>query len=231
MNAAATSAERLTLYHRHHAKRQRGKALSHLVPALVLLSSVAAVLGGEAFTWVTAAEIAVGAAYVVLLVRELLHLRKHPHHRERVAWLELAAAGILLLEGYHIWHRHHEAELAGAPHKFHVLPWIYAAAAVAFVVIAFRMPQLDARRFLHLHAEGFSVRLKPFARITEVRWAEVQAVEPAGPTDVLVTWPGGRQQRLGLGQMHNAAELQQRVLAHAAQHHLGARPEQTAGQA
>ncbi|KUG08299.1 hypothetical protein [Solirubrum puertoriconensis] len=227
MNATATP-ERITLYHRNHAKRQRGKALSHLVPALVLLSSVAAVLGGEPFTWITAAEIAVGAAYVVLLLRELMHLRKHPHHRERVAWLELAAAGILLLEGYHIWHRHHEAELAGAPHKFHVLPWLYVATALVFVVLAFRMSQLDARRFLHLHAKGFSVRLNPFARTTRVRWAEVQAIGPAGPTDVLVTWLGGRQQRISLGRMHNAAELQQQVLAHVAQHHLGAQrqPEQ-----
>ncbi|MFC7668219.1 hypothetical protein ACFQT0_13160 [Hymenobacter humi] len=44
-----------------------------------------------------------------------MHLRHNPFHQEQVAWLELAAAAILALESYHIWHRHHVAEPGRGP--------------------------------------------------------------------------------------------------------------------
>jgi hypothetical protein len=217
VNSAAPDSARLTLYHRHHARQQRGKSLSHLVPAVVLLSGVAGLLGNERLSWVLAAEIVVGAAYLILLVRELLHLRRHPHHHAAVAWLELAAAGILALEGYHIWHRHHEAQLAGAPARFHVLPWLYGLLAAFYVWLAFNVRRLGQRRYLHLHPEGFSGRLHPFGRRFEVRWAEGAELRPAGPAAVRLRYPDGRERELSFAALHEGAALQQRLLAHAAE--------------
>ncbi|WP_460676966.1 hypothetical protein [Hymenobacter coalescens] len=216
MNTPAS--DRITLYHRHHARQQRAKGLSHLVPAMVLLGSVLGLLKGEAWSWVTVAEVVVGAAYLALLVRELLHLRRHPHHREPVAWLELAAAAILALEGYHIWHRHHEAALSSGVHRFHTLPWLYWALALVFVGLAFGLRRLDARRFLHLHPEGFSLRKHPFALARHWRWAELDAVVPAAPAEVLVRRRDGREQRISFANMHDSAALRDRLLAHAAAH-------------
>jgi hypothetical protein len=196
--------------------RQRAKGLAHLAPALVLLSSALGYFGGEPFTWLTVAEITVGAAYVLLLVRELRHLRRHPHHRERVAWLELAAAGILWLEGYHIWHRHHEAQLAGAPERFHALPWVYAATGLAFVLLAFQMRRLDERRFLELRPDGFSLRIKPFGMVQHVSWGEVTEITPVNDADLLLRMHHGGQKRLAFGQLHDGPELRRRLLAHAA---------------
>ena len=191
------------------------KTLSHLGPAVVLLLSMAPVLQGhEPLTLLLGLEFLVGAAYLVLMVRELRHLRHNPFHREPVAWLELAAAGILALESYHIWHRHHEAELASGVHRVHLLPWLYAAVAVAFVVMAFRMKQVDGRRFLHLHPAGFALRTRRLGRAQELRWAEVETVEPAGATDLLIRRADGQHQRLSFADVHNGTAHRDRLLAH-----------------
>lgn len=217
MTTPASDPSHIQLHHHQHARRQRGKALSHVVPALVLLSSLFGLLAGEPFTWVQAAEIGVGAAYLILLVRELRHLQRHPHHHESVAWLELAAAGILALEGYHIWHRHHEAEAASGQHRQHLLPWLYWTLALVYVWLAFNVGRLMRRRYLHLHAGGFSGRLHPFGRRFEHRWAEVAAVEPVGPADVLIRYHNGRQERLSFARLHDGAALRERLLQHAAE--------------
>lgn len=161
MNTALpANAARVTLYSRRHARRQRGKALMHLVPAVVLLSSIREVVSGaEPLGALRLIEFVVGAAYLGLMVRELRHLRQHPHRHEPVAWLELAVAGILSLEGYHLWHRHYEAGLLSGPPRFHVLPWLYMGLAVFYVGMAFGIRHLLERRFLHLHEGGFRGRV------------------------------------------------------------------------
>jgi len=210
-----TSTGPTTLYHRRHAKQQRGKAMGHLGPAVVLVWGLApVVLGQERITGLLALEIAIGALYLVLMVRELLHLRHNPFHRERVAWLELAAAAILLLEGYHIWHRHHEAEALSGVHRVHVLPWLYAAVAVVYVVLAFRVKDLEARRFLHLRPDGFAVRTSYLSAAHDLRWADVLSVEPAGAADLLVHRANGELQRISFADLHDGPAHRDRVLAH-----------------
>lgn len=206
---------RTTLYHRRHAWQQRAKTLGHVGPAVLLLFALQPVLvGGETFTPLVALEFGVGAAYLLLMVRELRHLRRNPFHREPVAWLELAAAGILALESYHIWHRHHAAELASGVPKTHTLPWVYAALAVAYVVMAFRMRQLDGRRYLHLHSGGFAVHTTRLGRAHELRWADVASVEPAGPADLLVRHHNGQTSRISFADVHEAATHRDRLLGH-----------------
>ncbi|MDF7812316.1 hypothetical protein [Hymenobacter sp. YC55] len=205
----------ITLYHKRRARIERAKGLSHVVPALVLLSGVFGVITGqEPFTLLLGLEVLVGAAYVLLLLREIQHLRRHPNHHERVAWLELAAAGIFAIEGYHIWHRHHEAALRTGEHKFHVLPWLYAALAVWYVGMAFGIARIYERRHLHLHANGFSGRMHPFRRGFSYTWAEVDHLEPSGPTDVLVHRSNGQQQKISFANVYNGSALRDQLLAH-----------------
>lgn len=220
MKTATPAAEgRTILYHRRYAKQQVGKALGHIAPALVLFFGVVPILTGEEhFTFLGGLEIAVGAAYLGLMVRELRHLRHNPFHREPVAWLELAAAGILALESYHIWHRHHAAEQAGAPHRLHVLPWLYAAVALMYVGLAFRLNKLTDRQFLHLHAHGFAVRTQRLGPVHDLTWAAIAAVEPVGPADVLVHHANGQPHRISFAHLHDGAAHRDRLLAHAATH-------------
>ncbi len=196
---------------------QRRKSLAHLVPAAVLVTGLLPVVAGtEPFTLLVALAFLFGATYLGLMVRELRHLRHNPFHRERVAWLELAAAGILALESYHSWHRHHAAELAGGPHRVHLLPWAYAAMALVYVALAFRMKQLDGRRFLHLHPDGFALRTTRLGRAHALRWADLAAVEPAGPADLLLHHTSGRTQRISFANLHDGAAHRDALLAHAA---------------
>lgn len=213
-NSTPEPEERTTLFHHRHHRRQVGKSLSHLYPAVVLLLGVAPVLTGqEPFTLLLGVEIVVGALYIGLMLRELRHLRHKPFHSERVAWLELAAASILFLEGYHIWHRHHEAELAGAPHRLHLLPWVYGTVACIYVVLAFRMHQLVGRTYLHLHADGFAVRTGRYGKEHKLRWADIATVAPDGPTGVLVRRTDGQKHRIAFNNLHDGAAHRDKLLA------------------
>ena len=205
----------IILYHKRRARIERAKGLSHVVPALVLFSGVLGVVTGkEPFTLLLGLEVLVGAAYIVLLVREIQHTRQHPNHHEQVAWLELAAAGIFAIEGYHIWHRHHEAALRTGEHEFHVLPWLYGALAVWYVAMAFGLARIYARRHLHLHTEGFSGRMHPFRRGFSYTWAEIDRLEPSGPTDVLVHHSNGQQQKISFANVQDGPAMRDKLLAH-----------------
>lgn len=194
---------------------QRGKALGHLGPSVVLVSGLAPILmGAEHLSVLSAVEIAAGAAYLLLVVRELLHLRHNPFHAERVAWLELAAAAILALESYHVWHRHHLAEAASGVHRVHLLPYLYGAVAGVYVVLAFRTKQLSGRRFLNLHPDGFAVRTHRLGAAHDLRWTDIAAVEPAGSTDVLVHRPNGTLHRISFVDVHDGPAHRDRLLAH-----------------
>lgn len=205
------------LYNKRRALQERAKGLSHLVPAMVLLGGLLAVLSGhEPLTLLIGIEVLVGVAYIGLLVREMLLLKRHGiTHHEKVAWLELAAAGILGLEGYHIWHRHHETALRTGVHKVHILPWLYFGVSIWYVVMAFGMARLHERRFLHLHAAGFEGRMHPFRRRFQFHWKDVVRVEPDGPADAVVHLANGRQHRLSFTDMHDGAAHRDRLLAHA----------------
>jgi hypothetical protein len=213
------SAAPIILYHKRRQRVERAKGLVHIVPAIVLLSALLDVVSGrESFTWLTALEVLVGAAYIVLLVRELLHIRRHGAvHHERIAWLELPAAGILALEGYHIWHRHHETALRTGQQQFHVLPWLYFGVAFWYLIMAFGMARLHERRFLHLHAAGFSGRLHLFKKGFDFTWPEVARLEPQGATEVLVHSADGQQKLLSFKNIHDGAAYRDRLLAHAQQ--------------
>jgi hypothetical protein len=179
-----------------------------------LSSALAVITGAERLSWITGAEFVVGAAYLVLMVREFRHLRHNPHHQEPVAWLEIAAAGILALEGYHIWHRHHEADALRGTHTFHALPYVYWALAVVYLGLAFGLKRLLARRHLHLHPEGFSGRTHPFRPAFRFNWADIASAEAAGPADLVVRRTNGRQHRFSFASLHDGPAHRDRLLAH-----------------
>jgi hypothetical protein len=216
MNQSAATGP-ITLYPKRRVQMERAKGLSHLAPAMVLLGGMLGVMRGtERFTLLLAIELVVGAAYLLLLVRELRHLRHHPNQHERVAWLELAAAGILALEGYHLWHRYHEKELLTGEHKVHILHWLYATLAVWYVFMAFGLGRLHERRHLHLHAEGFSGRLHPFGRRFAYTWDELDRLEPNGSADVVVHHTNGGQRHLSFKSILAGPALRDQLLAHGA---------------
>lgn len=205
----------VTLHHRRYAKQQRAKALGHLGAAFVLLAGVLPVLAGtEPLAPLRALEVAVGAAYLVLLARELRQLRHNAFHHGRVAWLELAAAGILALEGYHSWHRHRAANLARGTHVFHALPYVFWAVALVYVGLAFAAQQLGRRRYLHLHPDGFGLRTRLLGRARQGRWADLAALEAEGPAAALLRFADGRRQRVSFAHLHEGPAHRDQLVAY-----------------
>ena len=211
------------LRHHRHTRRKVGRGLSHLMPAVLLVTSTMRALAEHGPLGIARIiEFVVGAAYIGLLVRELRQLRAGAAHHGRVAWLEVAAAGILALEGYHIWHRHHEAQLHGAPERFHLLPWLYWGLALVYLALAFGLISISRRQYLRLEPDGFSGRLRPFGRAFSLRWAELAEVVPVGAADLRVRLKNGRERRLSLTHLHEGARYRDEVVAHARQAGVGA---------
>jgi hypothetical protein len=216
MNPAASNT--ITLYQRQHARRQRAKGLMHLTPAVVLLTGMLGVLRGEEpFSPLIIIELVVGLTYIILLVLELRHLGRGHLHPGRVAWLELAAAGILALEGYHIMHRHHLAEAAGAAHRLHLLPWLYFALATLYASMAFWLPRLVERRHLRLHEAGFEGRVHLLRPRFSFVWSDVASVEPSGAADVEVHLKDGTTKLVSFAKLHNGPAHRDQLIAHARQ--------------
>ncbi|OUJ67401.1 hypothetical protein BXP70_28850 [Hymenobacter crusticola] len=176
--------------------------------------------GKEALTLLTSLEVIVGLTYLVLMVRELRHLHHYPFQQPRIAWLELAAAAILALESYHLWHRHHAAELAGAPHRTHLLPWLYALVALLYVVLAFSFQALTQRRYLQLQADGFAIRTGLFSSVHQVCWAELTALEPVDPSAVRLRYRDGHEQLLTFAGFQQGVGHRNRLLSYAQSVHL-----------
>lgn len=210
-------ATRYILYPRRYHKSARAKALTHLVPAILLVSGLLPLVQGhEHLTPLLALEVIIGAAYLVLMGRELWHLRHPTPHAEPIGWLELAAAGILALEGYHIWHRHHEHAVAAGTHQLHVLPWIYATTAVMYVGLALGASRLSRRRYLHLPATGFEGRLRMLGPPFQFEWPQVRMVEPQEPASLVVHPLGAAApQQLSFAHLLHGAQHRNRLLDHA----------------
>lgn len=153
--------------------------MAHLGPAVLLVHGTAKAVRHREVSGLHGLEFAVGAVFVALVLRHWFRVRYRadraaPHGPE---WLELAAAGILGLEGYHLHHRH---ALAPGPHSFHVLPWLYGAVAVGYALLAFHPAWLVRRRGLRFTPDGFWLRRWALGRARRAHWAALRAVVPVG---------------------------------------------------
>lgn len=216
MNAPVPTADgKITLFPQQHVRRQVGKAVGHLFPAVILVVGVIPLFSGtEPPTLLAWVEVIAGFTYLVLMGQELRHLRQAPFHQQRIAWLELAAAAILALESYHLWHRHHEAERAGAPPRLHLLPWVYAVVAALYVVLAFCFSTLIQRRYVQLSADGFAVRTSLFAPVQQVQWAHLAAIEPVSQSGLRLHYTTGQTTSLSFEGFQDAVAHRDRLLQH-----------------
>ena len=217
MNASTPGPDgTITLFPRQHVRRQVGKALGHLAPAIILALGVGSLFSGEEpLTPLVGLEVLAGLTYFGLMVRELWHLRHTPFHQERIAWLEVAAAAILAVESYHLWHRHHAAELAGAPRRTHLLPGVYALVAGLYVLLAFRFQALTQRRYLQLQADGFAVRTRLLFPVLQVRWVELAAIEPVGASALCLHYLDGHKHDLTFVDFYEGGVHRDRLLMYA----------------
>jgi hypothetical protein len=216
------------LFTAHDARRARVKGLDHLVPAGVLVVGAVDAFRRHEASGFRVLEFAVGAAFVALLLAHWVRVRTRPApvpgpaHGPGPVWLELAAAGLLGLEAYHLAHR----PAAGPGHPWHLLPWAYGALAGWYVLQAFHRARPASRRRLHVTAEGFWLRRWVLGRARRVSWAALRALVPVGPGPDLLLYPraGGPPEPLVLRRYLNGPALCAVLLAQAAAHGVTAEP-------
>ena len=135
------------LFTARDARRDRVKGLDHLVPAGVLVVGAVDAFRRHEAGGFRALELAVGTVFVALLLAHWVRVRTRPApvpgpvHGPGPVWLELAAAGLLGLEAYHLAHR----PAAGPGHPWHLLPWAYGALAGWYVLQAFHRARPASR--------------------------------------------------------------------------------------
>lgn len=186
---------------------QRGQfiqKLQHAIPSIVVL--------GDGLTHVQddphglslalgAAEIAVSAIVIVLVIRgirQLLKAAAHaPHDHFGVDWIDLSLGAMLMVEAYAKYHATHH------------IPRPTILLAVAMTTIGLLHGKLvrrgTERRMLRVTSEGVSLPKRPFSRLT-LTWDEIAEIA-IGPEKARVIAHDGREQAIDLADAMDAPAL------------------------
>lgn len=195
-------------------RRERGRwaqKLQHAIPAFILLGAgVRGLAQGERGLGLALAlgELAVSFLLLRTLVKEIKEARR-PHsgpagHSHGVDWFDIFAGGVLAAEALEHWHtRHH-------------LPRPTLLMAVAMVLIGIFHGKIAAfgnrRQALSLDAAGLGLRKRLLARRFFARWQEIERIDLDERTARIVV-RDGRERRIDLADLRNAAEVRQALLA------------------
>ncbi|MBK8127477.1 MAG: hypothetical protein IPK53_00670 [bacterium] len=144
-------------------RAKRGQMMYHAVPGLYLiLNGVSNLFGGHVeHLWVDLLGIAAGLALLFVLKRELKH-KGHSHGK--VAWFEVIAGVVVMIEGFHKLHRDEWFQ----PGTVQML------AGLLFVAVGLFHERLLAFRTLRCTDEGFAMRIRPIYRISG-KWSDIKS--------------------------------------------------------
>jgi len=192
----------LKLTHQAHMAQHR----SHLAPALLLIYlGVQELWSGEReHLWLNLLGIALGLALVIAFKREAA--RKGEHRHARVAWYDVIAGSVIILEGVHKLHGH----------KWWQPGTLTMAVGTATMIIGFQHHSLPKLRRLRCTDEGFSLRIRPISWLV-MPWRKVESVELKG-NRLMVHDTGGHLHSRSLRRIENRAEVAEMLQEHLARH-------------
>lgn len=137
---------------------------NHSIPGLVLIIAGVASLkeGWHEHSWIDLLGLIAGLLLVVSLVRELKAKDEHSH--KKIAWFDVLAGIVIMLEGYH---------------KLHPGEWFQPGSVLMFVgallfFIGLFHSKLPTVRQLKCTAEGFTVRIRPIYSFSD-KWANIKS--------------------------------------------------------
>lgn len=175
-------------------RAKRGQMMYHAVPGVYLiLNGVTNLLGGHAeHLWVDLLGIAAGLALLFVLRRELKH-KGHGHGQ--VAWFEVVAGVVVVIEGFH---------------KLHPDDWfqpgsILMLAGLMFVAVGLFHERLITFRSLKCTDEGFALRIRPIYRLAG-KWADIQSLALDG-NKLVITNKDGSTSSASLRSIDNRQEV------------------------
>jgi len=172
-------AERIVL--RPTRRFMAAQRMNHVVPAVTLLLAAIEGLGGahRKSLWLTAIEVLVGGALIVVLIRDLRRGESAPH--ARVSLFDVIASAVILLEAVHRYN----------PAKGFQPATMYFVIAAATLALGLLHHRLAGWVRAELDDVGFSVRTRPF-RPLRMAWRDVAAIERNGNRLVVRTVSGRR---------------------------------------
>lgn len=206
MSGGVTGTRLVPIKSRRHRRAQALQRLQDLIPAAALLLAGAHALGRGAagLTRVMgAAQVVVGAAMVLLVLRVLRHnlastLPDAPAHESPVDWVEVGAGCVLLLGAWQQWHdtRH--------------VPRPTVLTGLVTLVVGLNHARLArataGRRAIRLTDEHLSIGGRFRWRRFRARWDQLAEVTIT-PTEARVRSVTGAAWRIDLSDCDNAGEV------------------------
>ncbi|HEY3295475.1 MAG TPA: hypothetical protein VGL38_08550 [bacterium] len=183
----------LKLTHRAHMAQHR----SHLAPALMLiiLGMGELVQGEQEHLALNLLGIAAGLALMILFKREAS--RKGAHSHSRVAWYDVVAGVVIMMEGVHKLHGH----------KWWQPGTLTMAAGFVVMLAGILQQKLPKLRRLRVTDHGFSLRTRPISSLA-MAWSDVESIE-LKDNRLTVHRKGGGERRISLKRIENRAEALQ----------------------
>lgn len=187
-----------------------GAAGQHAATAVMLVGAGFDSLdSGHGPRWLAWASIAVGAALVVAVIREIRALRCHGVEPDALPIVDYLAVPLLVLEAVH----KHEQGLR-------LIPWAYGFIALATLARALAWRRLVRILRLRLDEAGLDIRLRPFRRV-RVAWADLASVERVAQ-GLRLRVRGEGERVVPLADLFNRREVEEAVLTAFASHAAGA---------
>lgn len=144
-------------------RARRGQMLFHATPGLYLiLNGVSAILSGHAaHLWADILGIVAGLALLIALKREL-SAKAHGH--SKVAWFEVLAGIVVMIEGFHKLHHNKSWFQPGT---------LLMLVGVMFILIGIFHNQISSLRRLTCTNEGFKLRTRPIRSLSG-EWKDIK---------------------------------------------------------
>ena len=174
-----------------------------MVGILLASSGYDSIREGHHASWLDWVAIVSGAMLLVAFVIEMRRARTATaHHSHGIAWVDVFAAAVTLVEAAHLQHRGKVG-----------LPFAYLLVAIVLLTVGLMHGRLQRVRRLIVDAHGFDIRTAPWSR-TRLAWAAVADVQRAG-TVVTVVTTAGDTRRIDLHDMDDADVAIAVLLRHA----------------
>lgn len=189
-------------------RAQQIQKLQHAIPAVpLLIVGVQGLMAGDrGFALALAlAELVVSLLLLFTLVKNLIPKPRpaHTSHSHGVDWFDIFAAGILTVEALEHWHTHHHP-----PRPMLVT----AAVTLGLGLFHGRIAAYNSRRrSLRINTEGIRLGGR-FFRQHFVAWPNIERID-IGDRKAQIVAHNGRKLRINLGDLRNASEVRQALLA------------------
>jgi hypothetical protein len=198
---AAMTRTEIVLRSKQAGRALAGAAGQHATTAVMLVGAgIDSLDSGHGPNWLAWVSIAVGAALVVAVIREIRALRRHGVEPDAIPIVDYLAVPLLVLEAVH-----------KREQGLHLIPWAYGFIALATLARALAWRRLVRIRRLRLDEAGLDIRLRPFRRV-RVAWTDLVVVERVAQ-GLRLGVRGRDEQLLRLGDLLNRAEVEDAILA------------------